>query len=117
MKIFIIILLALLAGIVIGLKLDNLYHKDKVLDKTFGVRLLRFLQDFHKDAGLWSEMDREEYEYLCISAVNEIEREFNDINNWWYFQNMVKDCTTYTEFIEKKYDGKFIEFLHSIRKF
>lgn len=117
MKIFIIILLVLLTGIVIGWRFNNLYHKNKVLDKTFGVRLLWFLQDFHKDAGLWSEMDREEYEYLCNSAVNEIESEFKDINNWWYFQNMVKGCNTYTEFIEKKYDGKFVEFLHNIRKF
>jgi len=117
MKIFIIILLAILAGIVIGLKLDHIHHRNQVLDKTFGVRLLGFLQDFHKDAGQWSQMDQEEYEYLCISAINEIENDFDDISNWWYFQNMVKGCTTYTEFIEKKYDADFVRFLHNIRKF
>lgn len=117
MKIFVIILLALLAGVIVGLRLDAVHHKGKVPDRTFGVRLLGFLQDFYLDAGQWDQMSQEEYEYLCISAIDEIERDFDDLNNWWYFQNMVKGCTTYTEFIEKEYDEKFVKFLHNIRKF
>lgn len=117
MKMFIIIVLTLLVGIIVGLRIDSIYHANKILDKTFGVRLLNFLQDFYIDTAQWSQMYQEEYEYLCISAINEIEREFNDINNWWYFQNMVKGCMTYTEFIEKRFNEQFVKFLHKIKKF
>ena len=86
-------------------------------DKTFGVRLLSFLQDFYIDVSQWSQMDQEEYEYLCISAIEEIERKFNDINNQSYFQNIVKGCMTYTEFIEKRFAEQFVKFLHKIKKF
>lgn len=78
-------------------------------DCTFGVRFLSFLQDFYPSVGGWDMMDVEEYEYLCLMAYREIEQKFNDEQNRWYFDNLVKGCTTPDEFINKYFDRTFVE--------
>lgn len=78
-------------------------------DCTFGVRLLSFLQDFYPSVGKWDQMEIEEYEYLCRMACMDIQQKFNDEQYRWYFNNLVKDCTTPDEFINKYFDRTFVE--------
>lgn len=87
-------------------------------DYTFGVRLLSFLEMMYDEMGGNHQMVIEEYEYLCCRACDEIEEKFNDEQNRWYFDNLVKGCKDYKEFIEKRFDKTFVDkLLKNIRRF
>ena len=62
-----------------------------VSDKTFAVRLLKFLEDFYPEAGSWHPIETEEYEYLCLIAKNLLDYQINTIDNEEeinYFKNL-----------------------------
>lgn len=82
---------------------------------TFGVRLLRFLEDMYPEMGQTHIMIQEEYEFLCGEACGEIKRKHANPENDYYFKNIVKDHTDWKDFIEKSYDAKFVKFLKVIK--
>lgn len=75
--------------------------KQDILDKTFGVRLLYFLQDLFPATAEWDACNQEEYMYLCIMACRYIKEQFKNYpEDNDYFQNLVPGCESPEEFIK-----------------
>lgn len=92
-------------------------------DYTYPVRNLSFLRRVYtSDLPQFSQIDEEEFEYLCLTACDLLIRQVKECpdENKWYFENLCKGYKTGEDIIKAHIcrnnpDDDFFNFLKEIK--